>query len=72
MTGVFQAVAVKYLELTMGGGEGGEGGEGARDTERVGAPFPSKTDPGKALEHGHRGGVRRDSAAEESHAESDT
>jgi hypothetical protein len=29
------------------------------------AMFPSKKDPGQSLSHGHQGGVRRDSAAEE-------
>jgi hypothetical protein len=67
--GSFQTLAVKWLEMRYG--EKKENGEGGmdRDTERVGAPFPSKTDPAKSEEHGHRSGVRRNSAAETASAE---
>lgn len=66
--GVYQTLATKWLELEMGGGEEGEGGE---DAEKQGAPFPSKRDPAKSESHGHRSGVRRDSAREAASAESD-
>ena len=69
--GAFATIAVKYLELKMGGG--GEGGAGGgKDAQEQGAPFPSKTDPGEALSHGHRSGVRRNSAAEAASAEAGT
>jgi len=69
---VFQTVATKWLELAMGGGdeEGGEGG-GGKDTEKQGAPFASKKDPAQSLTHGHRSGVRRNSAQEEASAGAD-
>lgn len=35
----------------------------------AGAAFSAKKDPGQSLDHGHQGGVRRDSAAEEKSAE---
>ena len=64
MTGVFQSLAVKWLEIKAGPADGEGGAATGGDTERVGAPFPSKTDPAASQDHGHRAGVRRDSAAE--------
>jgi hypothetical protein len=73
-SGVFQTLATKWLEMQAGAeGDGGEGGEGSdKDTKKVGAPFPSKTDPAESQSHGHRSGVRRDSAAEAASAEAST
>ena len=70
--GVFQTLATKWLELQAGGEESEgavEGGPGAKDTNKVGAPFPSKADPAQSLSHGHRAGVRRDGAKEKKQAE---
>ena len=62
-TAAFQTMAVKMLETMMGE-------SGGADTASPGAPFPSLKDPAKTQAHGHRVGVRRDSAAEEARAES--
>ena len=59
--GAFQTLAVKFLELTMGGGAEGEGGG---NEATPGAAFPSKKDPASAEQHGHTAGVRRNSRAE--------
>ena len=70
----FQTLATKWLEMQAGAAEGGDadrgiGGTGQRDTKKVGAPFPSKTDPARSEDHGHQSGVRRDSAREAKQAE---
>ncbi len=62
MSGVFQNLASLVLQ-SLGVGQKQETGEGNK------ALFPSKKDPGVSLEHGHEGGVRRDSAAEAASAE---
>ena len=58
----FQTMAVKMLESKVGE-------LGSPDEASPGAPFPSLKDPAKTQEHGHRVGVRRNSAAEEAHAD---
>lgn len=63
-TGVFQTLANTMLEAKLGISSDG------KDKETSGAPFPSKTDPAKSQEHGHRAGVRRSSAKEEARASS--
>ena len=60
----FSTLASKWLESQ-------QEGEAGRDAEQAGAPFPSKIDPAASLAHGHRAGVRRDSANEETHAGAD-
>ncbi len=59
----FQTMAVKMLESKVG-----ELGA-SPDEASPGAPFPSLKDPAKTQEHGHRVGVRRNSAAEEARAD---
>jgi hypothetical protein len=73
-TGVFQTVATKWLEMQQAEKDAEEGGPAAsgKDTERVGAPFPSKTDPAESQAHGHRSGVRRSSREEEASAAGET
>jgi hypothetical protein len=67
--GVYQTLATKQLELMHAAETGGTEGGSAKDTDKVGAPFPSKTDPAESQAHGHRSGVRRDSASEAASAE---
>ena len=55
----FQTLAVKYLELMMGGKD-----EDGGDEASPGSPFNSKKDPARAEAHGHTAGVRRNSRAE--------
>lgn len=59
--GVFQSVAAAYVESMLGLDTGdGEGGEKAKPK----AMIQSKKDPAQSQAHGHRAGVRRNSAAE--------
>jgi hypothetical protein len=62
MSGVYQNLASLTMQAM---------GLGAKqENEKSGeAMFPSKRDPGVSLDHGHEGGVRRDSAAEAASAE---
>jgi hypothetical protein len=55
--GVFQTLANTMLEAKLGVSDN-------KDQERVGAPHGEKIDPAQSQSHGHRAGVRRDSAAE--------
>jgi len=72
--GVFQSLAVTMLEDKLGindqpEGEGGGaiGGNGSK-TAKPGAPFAPAKDPAKLGNKGHRSGVRRNSAKEETSA----
>lgn len=65
MMGTYQALAVETLKDKFGVNDQPESGS---QTGTTGAPFPSKTDPAKSQEHGHRAGVRRSSRKEGANA----